>query len=395
MLKRLTQTLAWFIGLSMMIPLSHAAVDKSVVPKYIDDVLEEWNLNEDLSQLVSMTMDPKEKYIGLLFKDEKNVYRVYKDGKLLLTKKSTYTGDPNFFSMTDDGHLLYYIDPYQLYVDDKRISSTENDYAYTVGLNLHDVYNRGRVVFIDRQNIREYNVKTQRSSILYKLDGRISYLRRNDNDYYYSVEQTLPRYGYYIYRNDKRLTKIATSQPENFQVSSKGDVYFFAQGAEYYVLYKNEKSLRSDVGRGGFIYFDEKGNVFDVVVQGRADSPRLTVGFFRNNKPVRMGTVYNMEGFLASSGVKYATRVQTRRDDTDSFMLLKNGRILGESFGFGEYRDFTGIQFGPGSKTYMRNWNDGQWFVYEDGKRILPTTFENAFFINASKNSVSIYGTRP
>lgn len=399
------QVVTWAI-VSVMVILPHAhaasrqtavgAVDKSVIPLYVDDIMKEWKLDEPITDLVSMTMDESGEHVGLMFVDVFNEYRVYNDGKLVLKKKSMYEGHPNFFEMTEDGNLIFYIDPYELYVDGKRISSTGNDYAYSVGLDADDVYYRSKVTFIDLQTIRQYDLTTGRSKVLYEVDGHIAYMRRRGNSVYYSARQSLPRDGYYIFRNGKRVTKqVATSQPERFQISPKGDVYYFAQGGENFVLYRNEKAVHAGKGRGGFVEFDEKGNVFHAVVEETLGSSVYTVGFFKNNRLVRTGKIFDMEGVLASEGVMYATRVQTKADDGNAFKLLKNGRVIGQNFSFDRYRDYNGIAFGPRKRTYMRNWKDGRWHVYEDGKLILEKTFEDVFFIQASANDVKIYGTRP
>lgn len=363
--------------------------------RFVETMMEDWNMREKISGLVTLASDPTGTHIGMMFRSGDR-FRIYKNGKLIQTQKVIHGDDVYFFKMTDDGHLIYVLDPYDLYVDGKRISGKGNTYAYTVGLSLDDMYRRGKVTFIDGHTIREYTLSTGRSAILHEHSGDIAYLRMVGTDLYYTVQEDLPEPGYYIYRNGKKLTYIPTSDPVNFEVRSAKRVYYFAQGGDNVVLYENEKPYHSTLGRGGFIYIDTSGNVFDAVVAPDEKSKaKYVVQLFRNGKLVNKKAMYNIEGTMGFRGTQYAARVQAYAGDTGSFRLLKNGTLMGDPFSFGKNRDYNGVQFGPDGKTYMRNVSGGRWKLFEDGKVVMGDTFEHVMFFSANSKKLVVFGTRP
>jgi len=394
---RILRSIFLFLVLAV-VPVSTALAQQGPGPdlRFVETMMEDWNITEKLSGLVSITADSKGTHIGMLFRSG-DKFRVYKNGKLIQTQKVVHADDVFFFKMTDDGHLLYVLDPYDLYLDGKLISGKSNDYAYSVGLSLKNLYRRGKVIFIDGNMIREHVVATGRSNILYEHSGDIAYLRMVGTDIYYTVQENLPEPGYYIYRNGKKLTYIATSDPVNFEVTARKKVYYFAQGGENVVLYENEEPYHSTVGRGGFIYVDTGGNVLHAVVApDTKNKAGYVVQLFRNGKQVNKKAIFNIEGSMAFRGTQYAARVQAYANDTSSFRLLKNGTLTGDPFSFsGMSRDFNGVQFGPDGKTYMRNVNAGKWRLFEDGKPIMTKTFDHVMFFSADTKKLMVFGTRP
>ena len=58
-------------------------------------------------------------------------------------------------------------------------------------------------------------------------------------------------------------------------------------------------------------------------------------------------------------------------------------------------RDYLGVQFGLGTKTFMRNQAAGRWYLYQDGQKILPDTFKDVMYFQAYPDRVIVVGTRP
>lgn len=365
-------------------------------PVYVEKILEDWKVKEDVSRLVAVASNRRMRNVALLFKDG-STFRVYKDGKLLLSRSVENPQIPNFFQLTDDGVLIHYLEPTALYVNGKRVSSTTNTYDYSVGLQIEHLYRRGRVVFVDGRTIREYDVPRRRSAVLYRHPQDIAYARLSGNSVYYTAYDTLPRAGYYLFRNGKKYDYLTVANPWNFAISGRGTVYYFREGGGDCSLHRNGTAISSDPGICGFVFTDARENVWHVVAQpDKRVASGITAAVYKNGKPVDAPDMYNVEGWIGfGTGPSYAVRVLASPHDLTSYRLLKNGRLTGEPFDFSGVRDYNGVQFGPAGRTYMRNMEKGRWYLYEDGVPVYPETFEQVMFFRATSSRVVVIGTMP
>jgi hypothetical protein len=384
------------VVVSLALALSFAsayAAEPTVEPRFIETMMEDWRMNEDTSELIAIAADDKQENIGLLFRKD-DTFRVYMNNRLILTQKAAGVKDPQLFVMAD-GHLVYHLNPLDLYVDGERVSSTSNTFKYSEGVRLEHMYTRGKIVFPDGNTIRSHDLRTNRSKILYRHSGDIAASRVHGTRTYYTVKDIAPLPGYYVFRDGKKLYYDSVDQPKRFEISPEGDVYFFHKGKETCQLFKNGELYAADEGTCAFIYTDENNNVWSVIGKRSSVATGFSMRLYKNGKRARTPAFYYIESNMSFKGAMYGARVLTSSKDLSDVRILKNGRLIGDVMNAGSLTDAFGVQFGPRSKTYARTMLNGKWVITEDGKPILTNTFRNALYLHASPEKVVVIGTRP
>jgi hypothetical protein len=305
------------------------------------------------------------------------------------------------FHLTSDGHVLSAVR--NTFKVDGADASRAEAYPYNIGLEKERLYDKGTVTFPETDGIIRYDVKARARTTLYKAPAgsSIFYMRVRGKDVYYVTQDLSAVDSYRLYKNGVRYSDINIDNPTNFAVSDSGDVYFFSRQGDSYVLYKNNKEYFRGKGAGGFIYTDPQNNAYHIgfdVQSGGATGQQYHVYLYKNGKKINAMPYANAEGFMAF-GEKgaFAIRVAPSSRQPTTLKFLKNGRILGASFPFGDGKDqtdYNGLQFGPQGKTYMRNLSHGRWMLFEDGKPVYDDKFQDVLYFHADPNGVRVYGTR-
>lgn len=369
---------------------------RSYNPIYVETILENWRVYEDVNELVAVAANKNRRNVAMLFK-EGSAFRVYKDGVLLLEREVRNPQIPDFFRLTDDGVLIYYLEPDTLYVNGDRVSSTSNTHLYSGGMRLQDLYRRGSVTFVDGRTIRRYEAFNGRSTILHRHPHDIAHARVHGSSVYYTAYDVQPLPGYYLYRNGRKVDYDRVANPRSFAVSGRGDVYVFRESDETCSLHKNGEVYAAAYGRCGFLTLDPAGNVWHVVARND-DTSASGIGavLYRNGVRVRAPTLHDLETFIGfGPDGSYALRALPSARSDAGYRLLKDGRLTGDPFDFTGVRDALGIQYGPGGRTYMRNLNDGHWVLYEDGIPVNEGGFDQVYQFRATPTGVSVIGTMP
>lgn len=375
--------------------LPSKAVTYSVETVDVAKLMRTYKISQPLADLRAFIADEEGTHFGFVFVDRNNVASVYKDGGLMMQAIVQIEPDtgvfPLVFRFTSDGRLIHAVNPYDLFVDAKRLSTARNSYSYYTSAESV-LSNGGVITYAETNSIREYRPGTRKITVRYIHDSeRIVMLRRTGKDIVYTAtdEQDVSR----IYRNGELLYEGAVDNPANFLLKKNGDVYFFtATNEESFTLRRNDgEVVLTAQGRSAFLFEDPTGELW-VVGYSLADDGSFDVRVLRGKAvlPLKLG---NMEGSVSFLGQRaYAFRASPQ-DMPSIFYLYKNGKKTGQGFPFDGKRDATGIQFADNGKTYMRNFSDGHWVLYEDGKRLLPAKIRDAWYIDIVGRTVKVYAT--
>lgn len=335
-------------------------------------------------------------YAILMYDDATTSYQVYKDGIKLYDKsiEKKYGSQlvPVMFRFTDDGsRLLYAIEPTVLFMDAIRLSSIDNLYNYYTG-TTSAAEKDGNIVFPETDRIVRYEPSTKTKNVIFSHANRtLEFVRIEGAHYYYVITDEAGLSS--LYKNGNVVSVVPVDNPTNYLISHDGGVYYFSKpDASTYEIYRNDVRVFAGNGFGGFLYESPQKELYHVGYRVSEGKP-IDIRLYRDGQKISTVALGNMEGFMGFSddGKHFGTR-SSKISNPLLFWLYKDGEWIGEPFAFEEKKDFTGVQF-LGEKSYMRNFVQNRWKLYEDGIAVSGSLFRNVWFFRIDGEKVYVYGT--
>ena len=366
----------------------------------IEGILTKYRIRESVASLVAVTADKYARNMAFFFVSGQE-YSVYRNGDLLTestlsprTLEFLPAVFPSLFAFTPDGHLLYSVNPTELFFDDIRVSDPGNTFSYASGNDtVH--YAKGLLTYPETSRIQRYDTRTGKRRTLYEADGFVQYMRGVGGDAYYTVFE---KGGTYFYKNGEKITDKTIDNAANFKIAG-GHVYFFTTEDDSYTLWEDDRVFFTGKGRGAAIFSDPQGYIWHVSSEpytSMVEDPlygftRAKVWIYENGTLLATPNLGNMEGWITFKDEQFAARVALAQPGV--FHLLRNGKLVGKTFGFDNPRDGRGIVFAKNGKTYMRNSVDGRWVLFDDGKPTLNSILQDVYYVDVSGPKVRVYGT--
>lgn len=335
-------------------------------------------------------------YAVVMYDNVTSAYQVYKDGIKLydqsIDEKYGSQLIPRLFRFTDDGsHLLYAIESTVLFMDAVRLSSVDNSYNYytaTISAGEKD----GNIIFPETDSIVRYEPKTKTKNVIFRhAKKQLQFVRIAGANYYYVIADEAGVNS--LYKNGNIVSAVPVDNPTNYLISLDGGVYYFSKPDEStYEIYRNDKRVYSGNGFGGFLFESPQKELYHIgyrISEGKLNDIQL----YRDGQKISTVALGNIEGSMdfSDDGKHFGTR-SSKTSDPLLFWLYKDGEWAGESFAFAEKKDFTGVQF-LGAKSYMRNFVENRWKLYEEGHVVSDSFFENVWFFRIDGGKVYVYGT--
>lgn len=383
----------WAVSIAFMLCSSTAFAAGSDAAGYeaydVESLLQSLSIREPISDLKAMAASSDGKHHGFAFSNGKYA-KVFRDGAMV------YSGDSGMcfmtaflFRMTEDGHLLYSRDCSSLYVDDQKVFEENNVLAYGQD---SVTYENGTLYYPYGDDVMAYDIAKKKGRALYSHPKtQVLYLRKDGKYIAYSVLDSSGRA--FLYLNGKKVSSVKISNPSNFLLTRKGDVYYFTEQNTRYSVYKNKGKFFTGAGKSGFLFDDGQNNAWHVsYIDGDAFELFLYKGSTKKN--LFPSDVGNAEGYMVFQEDAFAGRV-LKKGTSDDFYLMKNGKTVGSKFSFASLKDYNGPFFGEDGKVYMRNFDGTRWQASQDGKVILRDEFENVWLVmKQSDGKAAVFGTK-
>ena len=386
-MRRTFIAVASLVAACLFLPGVAAQKTTAIVRVDVQKLLQANGIHQPVANLRALVSDADGTRHGFLIDTGRGI-SVYRDSVTLYNGAgSACTDEPFLFWMTPDGHLVFTPDCSTLYFDGTVVSSKN---LVIKAARESAVYVGGFLIYPEKTLVKKFDPSTKKSKILYSEPGEnILFIRAKGDHVAYTTSSHL---GNRIYV-DGRKVATGIDNPWNFLLLDNGDVYYFSQNGRDFTLWKNDQSFLSAEGHGGFIFADGRNRVWHVSYQVLATVAHIYLGY-DNYRNVLEDTIANVEGVMAFQGDHFAARAQVPK--SDNFSLLKDGKFIGDKFEFARgKKDFNGLFFAGNGKVYMRNFNRGRWYAYEDGKKILSTVFTNVWLVQErTGGDVAVYGAK-
>jgi len=371
----------------------------------VSAILTRLGVETDGWQLQTFVADQKGEHVAALLNHPQKGYRLYKDGTLLRQGATPIRTDPVPFSFTADGHLLVALEGTRLLLDGRELTAKGSTYDFGKNQNTA-VYDGSGVAFPQKSSVVYVNTKSGKKKVYGSAGGEVQLIRKTGSDLYYSVRQGDTSI---LYKNGQRYGKTSLAVPWGFIITHSGAVLSLAQEKDGYSVYRGQTQWIREPGKAAFLVEDGMGNIWHAgyspiqrTIGGVSFSSNAVV-LYRNRDRVTNLDLANVEMSLAFFGTHYALRAAPGKQKSVFFSwpqewkLLKDGELKGESFTFSQSRrDFSGMHFALNGMVYMRNFDEaeGRWELYEDGKKILQTSFCDLSAVNVNGAVVRVYGVR-
>lgn len=371
----------------------------------VSAILTRLGVETDGWQLQTFIADQKGEHVAALLNHPQKGYRLYKDGTLLRQGATPIRTDPVPFTFTADGHLLVALGGTKLLLDGRELTAKGSTYDFGKGQNSA-VYDAKGVAFPQKSSVVYVDTATGKKKTYGSAGGEVQLLRKAGNDLYYSVRKGDT---YLLFKNGQQYAKTTLAVPWGFIVTHSGGVLFLAQDETGYTVYRGKTPWIRETGKAAFLMEDGSGNIWHAgyspvqrTIGGVSFSSNAVV-LYRNRDRVTNLDLANVEMSLAFFGAHYALRAAPGKQKSVFFSwpqewkLLKDGELKGESFTFSQSRrDFSGMHFALNGMVYMRNFDEaeGRWELYEDGKKILQTSFCDLSAVNVNGAVVRVYGVQ-